>query len=183
MSGSEKILGRYWLPLFPLFFHTVCLLPKALPVLHLMSPCLGYPKYSRAQPNSSHGSRRQAMFQLPSQKEVGKSGAEWLFQPVEGERMHHKPEKAPHRMLSPLPTVEALSKLLQSHSQALWSSGLWPFLSSSSVNPGPCIKQLLSPGTWFLEFQSLQPSQILCPGQTPKENCPSPQAALWGQVM
>ena len=33
-------------------------LPKALPILHLLSPCLGSPKYSRAQPSYSHGSRR-----------------------------------------------------------------------------------------------------------------------------
>ena len=37
-------------------------------------------------------------------------------------------------------------KLPQCCSQALRSSGLWPFLPSSSVNLGRCMKQLLSPG-------------------------------------
>ena len=91
--------------------------------------------------------------------------------------------RRPHTGCSALSLLLKASLSCPSATHRLWSSGLWPFLSSSSVNPGPCIKQLLSPGTWFLGFQSLQTSQILCPGQTPKENCPGPHAALRGRVM
>lgn len=86
-------------------------------------------------------------------------------------------KKAPHRTPHPLPTAEGLSKPPRWPSQALCSriAALFP--------PSPVTQDLhktaSEPGHWFLEFQSPQPSQMLCPRQARRQTAlPSgPQTA------
>lgn len=110
------------------------------------------------------------MSSLPFTERGGDAGPVWLFQPKEGEQRHPRPEwpiRKPHHsalfLLLEMLTLN-LSKVPQGYPQALWASELGSFSPGSSVLPRP------KPRNQSLQCQSLPPSQVLCPGQTQKEN-------------
>lgn len=154
VSGSEKILELYS-SVFLLFLRAACPMPKAQGLCHHL--VWGPPLCTPQNEPCPHSQKEVAM-----QGQCGSSS--------QGKESRGTPglvanQKAPS--LSPVPPLEMLtlnlSKLPQGYSQALWASELGSFSPCSFVNPRP------KPGN-----QSLPPSQILCPGQTQKENNTAP---------